>query len=143
MLTKFRIQNKTFRLQHSVRDSELALSIYVERLKIFVVIEFKTNLKRIMKERGLSAADLSRQAKIPKSTISEWLQGRQPKFDDAILRLAEALRVSAEALLVGSKPEEDIVNKIFDTSGDGFVEVHNGIFRIKIEKYVGKDREKK
>jgi transcriptional regulator with XRE-family HTH domain len=100
-------------------------------------MDFKTNLKRIMKERGLSAADLSRQAKIPKSTISEWMQGRQPKFDDAILRLAKVLKVSTETLLTGVAPEEDLVKQIFDSEGDGFIEVHNGIFRLKIEKYVG------
>lgn len=123
--------------QHLVRDTELVLSIYAERLKISAVIDFKTNLKRIMKERGLSAADLSRQAKIPKSTISEWMQGRQPKFDDAILRLAKVLNVSTETLLTGVAPEEDLVKQIFDSEGDGFIEVHNGIFRLKIEKYVG------
>ncbi|MBK9321389.1 MAG: helix-turn-helix transcriptional regulator [Bdellovibrionaceae bacterium] len=120
-----------------VRDTELVLSIYAERLKISAVIDFKTNLKRIMKERGLSAADLSRQAKIPKSTISEWMQGRQPKFDDAILRLAKVLNVSTETLLTGVAPEEDLVKQVFDSEGDGFIEVHNGIFRLKIEKYVG------
>lgn len=123
--------------QHLVRDTELVLSIYAERLKISAVIDFKTNLKRIMKERGLSAADLSRQAKIPKSTISEWMQGRQPKFDDAILRLAKVLNVSTETLLTGVAPEEDLVKQVFDSEGDGFIEVHNGIFRLKIEKYVG------
>ncbi|MBY0552932.1 helix-turn-helix transcriptional regulator [bacterium] len=98
---------------------------------------FQTNLKKIMKERGLSAADLSRQTKIPKSTISEWLAGRQPKFDDAILRLSKVLNVSVETLLTGSAPDEDIVKQIFESAGDGFVEIHNGIFRVKIEKYTG------
>lgn len=120
-----------------VRDTELVLSIYSEQLKISAVIDFKTNLKRIMKERGLSAADLSRQTKIPKSTISEWMQGRQPKFDDAILRLAKVLKVNTETLLTGIEPEEDLVKQIFDSAGDGFIEVHNGLFRLKIEKYVG------
>mgnify|MGYP003862093811 CR=1 FL=1 len=120
-----------------VRDTELVLSIYLERLKIFVVSDFKTNLKRIMKERGMSAADLSRRTQIPKSTISEWLQDRKPKFDDAILRLAKVLGVSAETLLTGKEPDEDLVKQIFDSTGDGFIEVHNGVFRVKIEKYVG------
>lgn len=100
--------------------------------------DFKTNLKRIMKERGLSAAALSRQTQIPKSTISEWMQGRQPKFDDAILRLAKVLKVSTETLLTGIEPDDDLVEKIFDSAGDGFVEVHNGVFRLRIEKYIGK-----
>ena len=108
-----------------------------EQFKIFPVSDFKTNLKRIMKEKGISASDLSRQTKIPKSTISEWLQGRQPKFDDAILRLAKSLKVSTETLLTGSEPGEDFVKQIFDSAGDGFVEIHDGIFRVKIEKYVG------
>lgn len=90
-----------------------------------------------MKERGMSAADLSRRTQIPKSTISEWLQDRKPKFDDTILRLAKVLGVSAETLLTGKEPDEDLVKQIFDSAGDGFIEVHNGVFRVKIEKYVG------
>jgi transcriptional regulator with XRE-family HTH domain len=109
-----------------------------ENIENTPVSSFQTNLKMIMKERGLSAADLSRQTKIPKSTISEWLAGRQPKFDDAILRLSKVLNVSVETLLTGSAPDEDIVKQIFESAGDGFVEVHNGIFRVKIEKYTGK-----
>lgn len=91
-----------------------------------------------MKLRKLSAAELGRKAKIPKSTISEWMQGRQPKFDETILRLAHVLGVSVEKLLTGSAPDEDVVKQIFESAGDGFVEIHNGIFRVKIEKYTGK-----
>ena len=90
-----------------------------------------------MKDRGFSAADICRKTKIPKSTISEWLAGRQPKFDDAILRLSKILSVSVETLLPGSAPEENLVKQIFESSDDGFVEIHNGIFRVKIEKYTG------
>lgn len=98
---------------------------------------FQESLKRIMKERGLSAATISRETKIPKSTISEWLQGRQPKFDDAILRLAKFLKVTPEALLTGEEPETELFRQVLG-GNDGFIEVHNGIFRLRIEKFIGK-----
>lgn len=100
---------------------------------------FRDSLKRIMKEKGISAATLSKQTKIPKSTLSEWLQGgRQPTFDDAILRLAKFLKVTPEALLTGEEPETELFRQVLGGNDDGFIEVHNGIFRLKIEKFVGK-----
>lgn len=93
-----------------------------------------------MKLRKISAAELGRKAKIPKSTISEWMQGRQPKFDETILRLAQVLGVSVEKLLTGSPntKDEDLVEQILSQSDDGFVEIHSGVYRLKIEKFKGK-----
>ncbi|MBK9321409.1 MAG: helix-turn-helix transcriptional regulator [Bdellovibrionaceae bacterium] len=102
--------------------------------------EFSNNLKNLMKLRKISAAELGRKAKIPKSTISEWMQGRQPKFDETILRLAQVLGVSVEKLLTGSPntKDEDLVEQILSQSDDGFVEIHSGVYRLKIEKFKGK-----
>lgn len=104
------------------------------------VSEFSNNLKNLMKLRKISAAELGRKAKIPKSTISEWMQGRQPKFDETILRLAQVLGVSVEKLLTGSPntKDEDLVEQILSQSDDGFVEIHSGVYRLKIEKFKGK-----
>lgn len=104
------------------------------------VSEFANNLKNLMKLRKISAAELGRKAKIPKSTISEWMQGRQPKFDETILRLAQVLGVSVENLLTGSTntKDEDLVEQILSQSDDGFVEIHSGVYRLKIEKFKGK-----
>lgn len=104
------------------------------------VSEFSNNLKNLMKLRKLSAAELGRKAKIPKSTISEWMQGRQPKFDETILRLAQVLGVSVEKLLTGSPntKDDDFVEQILSQSDDGFVEIHSGVYRLKIEKFKGK-----
>ena len=104
------------------------------------VSEFSNNLKNLMKQRKISAAELGRKAKIPKSTISEWMQGRQPKFDETILRLAQVLGVSVEKLLTGSPntKDEDLVEQILSQSDDGFVEIHSGVYRLKIEKFKGK-----
>lgn len=100
---------------------------------------FQDSLKKLMKERGLSAATLSRETKIPKSTLSEWLnEGRQPKFDDAILRLAKFLKVTPEALLTGEEPETELFRQVLGGSDDGFIEVHSGIFRLRIDKFIGK-----
>ena len=104
------------------------------------VSEFSNNLKNLMKLRKISAAELGRKAKIPKSTISEWMQGRQPKFDETILRLAQVLGVSVEKLLTESPStrDDDFVEQILSRSDDGFVEIHSGVYRLNIEKFKGK-----
>jgi transcriptional regulator with XRE-family HTH domain len=93
-----------------------------------------------MKDRDLSAAKLSRDTNIPKSTISEWLQGRQPKLDESVLRLAKYLKVSLEKLISKDEPEPDLVTEILDSINDGFAEIHTGVYRLKIEKYVNKKK---
>jgi transcriptional regulator with XRE-family HTH domain len=93
-----------------------------------------------MEERDVTAAKLSKGTGIPKSTISEWLQGRQPKFDDAVLRLAKFLKVSPETLLTGEIVKIAESEKLLSITDDGFVEIHDGIFRLKIEKYIGKKK---
>ena len=91
-----------------------------------------------MEERDVTAAKLSKETRIPKSTISEWLRGRQPKFDETILRLAKFLGVTPEELLTGEREKNQ---SIIATTDDGeYIAIHDGIFRLKIEKYIGKKK---
>jgi transcriptional regulator with XRE-family HTH domain len=101
---------------------------------------FQKSLQRLMDEQGVTAAKLSKETRIPKSTISEWLRGRQPKFDETILRLAKFLQVSPEDLLTGEKSKELSKVEISASDDDGYVAIHDGIFRLKIEKYIGKKK---
>ena len=104
---------------------------------------FQKSLRKLMDKRDVTAAKLSKATGIPKSTISEWLQGRQPKFDETILKLARFLNVSPEALLAGEESADEAVEQMLSVASDGFVQIHDGIFRLKIEKYVGKKNEGK
>ncbi|RME18057.1 MAG: XRE family transcriptional regulator [Bdellovibrio sp.] len=66
-------------------------------------IRFKDNLKHLMLVRGLKLSDVSKATGIPKSTLSEWTAGREPKISEALLKLAQYLGVSLEELLTGGE----------------------------------------
>jgi len=107
-----------------------------------IVKKFAENLRDLMKERDVSAATLSKAVSIPKSSISEWLTGRQPKLDENIVRLARFFGVSVEKLITGWEPEEAIIKSFIDQADDGFVEIHGGIYRFRIEKFIGPVKKK-
>lgn len=91
-----------------------------------------------MEERDITAAKLSKETRIPKSTISEWLRGRQPKFDETILRLSKFLSVAPEDLLTGESVKDQ--STVASTDDGEYIAIHDGIFRLKIEKYIGKKK---
>lgn len=94
---------------------------------------FSENLKRLMKERRVSAKVVSEATGIPPSTISEWTAGREPKLGDALIRLARFFGVSLEYLATGEEKEpqpEDFLNAL----DDSFITIHQGVYRMKLEK---------
>ncbi len=103
--------------------------------EIIVVEKFAKTLKKLMQDRGVSAAVVCQATGIPKSSLSEWLSGRQPKMDESIVKLAKFFGVSVEFLILGQHPEETIVRGLLEDLEDGFVSIHRGVYRINVEKY--------
>lgn len=101
---------------------------------------FRERLTALMKERGETVSSLARATKLPKSTISEWCAGRKPMLDEAVVRLARHLGVSVERLVTGEEPEETIVDDLLGQLDDGFVTLHSGVYRLKVEKFAGRKR---
>lgn len=95
---------------------------------------FAETLKRLMQDRRVSAAIVCQATNIPKSSLSEWLGGRQPKLDESIVRLAKFFGVSVEYLITGEHPEEMIVKGLLEDLEEGFVSIHKGVYRINVEK---------
>lgn len=62
--------------------------------------DFSERLKFALKERGISAAELSKRTKIGKSSISEWINGKYEAKQDKVYILAKALNVD-EGWLMG------------------------------------------
>lgn len=60
---------------------------------------FSRNLRRILNERGLSAADMSRALGISKSSISNWMNANRIPRDDTLDILCNYLNVSRGELL--------------------------------------------
>lgn len=64
---------------------------------------FIDNVTQLMKERGISQAELSRRTGLPRSSISQYLAGKNVPRRKALEQIAEALGVTSEALGSGRK----------------------------------------
>lgn len=105
--------------------------------------KFATNLRELMEERGVTAAEISAATGIPRSSISEYLVGRQPKLNESLVRLAKFLGVSVERLITGKEPEETLVEDLLASAEEVFMTLHEGTYRVRVEKRVEQRRTKK
>lgn len=64
-------------------------------------MKFKDNLKDLIKAKNLRLSEISKATGIPKSTLSEWTAGREPKVSENLLKLAQFLEVTLEYLFTG------------------------------------------
>jgi transcriptional regulator with XRE-family HTH domain len=108
-----------------------------------IVPKFTTTLKQLMNERSVSASLVSQATGIPKSSLSEWLSGRKPMLDDSIVKLARFFGVSVERLITGAEPEVSLLKDVLEQADENFVSLHSGVYRLKIERYVGTNKGKK
>lgn len=63
-------------------------------------LAFAANLRRLLEERSLSLTKVSLATGIPKSTLSEWTAGREPKVSEPLLKLAQYLNVTLDELVI-------------------------------------------
>lgn len=61
-------------------------------------MSFTKSLRRILDDRKLTVAQISRQSGVPAKTIYHWLSGQQPHKIDHLFRLCDALNISVEEL---------------------------------------------
>ena len=71
--------------------------------------------ERILKERGLKNADVSRGTGITPSTLSDWKNGRIKELKaDKLALIADFLGVSVDYLMTGNEPKTLIYESVFD-----------------------------
>lgn len=80
-------------------------------------MNLKRNLKRILADKDLTAAQLSRKTGVPKSTISEWMGGGNPRDLNKVKIVANFLEVTLDDLCFGDSmdrptPIESHLNEI-------------------------------
>ncbi|MGZ3727511.1 MAG: helix-turn-helix domain-containing protein, partial [Pseudobdellovibrio sp.] len=61
-------------------------------------MELKTVLKRLIRERGITIAHLSRTTKVPLQTLHGWLQGAEPKSFKQVKVIADYFDVNLDYL---------------------------------------------
>jgi len=70
-------------------------------------VNFAKNLKLIMKEQNLNQTDLSNLTGIGKSSLSQYLSGKNIPYKSRVVEISNALGVSPERLTAGGEIEED------------------------------------
>jgi transcriptional regulator with XRE-family HTH domain len=88
-------------------------------------------LRRLLDERGISIAELSRKTEVPKSNINTWLQGASPNIEQAD-KVARYFGVTMEYLVFG-REVKDSLEEFFER-----VEIHKGEYEISVKKLIRK-----
>lgn len=63
--------------------------------------KFTMNLKKLMIEREMTAADISRKTGITQATLSRYINGKRIPKINSVIKIAKALNVPIELLLKG------------------------------------------
>jgi len=98
-----------------------------------VVVNLKNQLACLLEDRGMTAAELSRKAKVPKQALSRWLSGQVVKNVSQLKRVADVFGVNVDHLLFGEGPQEvsSSVSDIGALLGDAWV---GGVFELKLRR---------
>ena len=90
---------------------------------------FGEHLLSLLKERGLSQADLAKLTGIRASTISEWINGKYLPKQDKRLLIAKALDISPDRLYLDDDDGEPMIwegggKMVFGPSGEGTLSLY-------------------
>ena len=75
-------------------------------------LQLKRQLARLIRERGLTGAELARRSGIPKQSISDWLAGVRPRNISQVKKIADTLGIGLTELCFG--PENAELPKLAD-----------------------------
>ena len=85
-------------------------------------------LKALLKEEGITIAQLSKKTKVPTQTIHNWLSGMEPRSLKQVRKIADYFEVSIDYLCFGIKTEK---TKPFENYSD---EINAGIFEVVLRR---------
>lgn len=63
--------------------------------------KFTMNLKKLMIEREMTAADISRKTGMTQATLSRYINGKRTPNINSVIKIAKALNVPIELLMKG------------------------------------------
>lgn len=90
-------------------------------------MDMSKNLRRRIKEKGLTVAELATRAQVPAKTIYHWTSGQKPRHIDQLLRVCSILEISIEYLFDVEKPIERMTHiRLGEINSD----MHLGTFEV-------------
>lgn len=102
----------------------------IEIIKMGKELKLHRMLKRLMEQKGINARELSRQTKVPPSTLSNLMAGGKPQKLDHVLALAEYFGTSMEMILYGSDRRQPTLDEVM-TEG-----VFSGWLKVEIKRAI-------
>lgn len=94
---------------------------------------FAANLKKVLKDRGLSARAGAEIAGVPSSTFNMWTSGSVPENHEAVYRFAKGVGVSFQWLLIGKEEPPPTLNitDLYDLIAEPEM---SGLFQIELRR---------
>ena len=80
--------------------------------------------ERLLQEKGLKAADVSRATGIKSPVFSEWKKGKSKPNTEKMIKIAKFLDVSVEYLMTGKEPNAGLYS---DDNADLLIEITHKI----------------
>ena len=98
--------------------------------------DFAENLRRVIFEKRLKAADVARSTKITPSTISRYLSGTHHPTTDNLIAISKYLEISPETLLSSSEAPESSGSSRYTSDKDKVIAVQEELIKT-LQKQVG------
>lgn len=99
-------------------------------------LPFSKILSSVMKERSLTLRNVAAMADVSISVVQNWVSGANPHDLRSIARLAKALGMSFESLLLGTNDEVGQIRSLSEIFDE--VQVFDGYCRVNIKKLVAR-----
>ena len=98
--------------------------------------DFAENLRRVIFEKRLKAADVARSTKITPPTISRYLSGTHHPTTDNLIAISKYLEISPETLLSSSEAPESSGSSRYTSDKDKVIAVQEELIKT-LQKQVG------
>lgn len=98
-------------------------------------MNLKAQLKTMLRDRGMTAADLSRSTGIPKQSISDWLAGAMPRDLARLKKVADIFSVTIDELIFGDHSDHQRQNtSIIGRSSPDSDGWESGVYEVKFRR---------
>ncbi len=92
-------------------------------------IKIQTILKKLLNERDMTVAQLSRATKVPQQTLNNWMQGQEPRSLSHIKAVADYFGASVDYLVYG-----EVLKKERDPLKEHSDEINAGVFEVVLKR---------
>lgn len=98
--------------------------------EFLIDMQLKTQLKALIKQKGVTVTTLAKTSKVPAQTLHSWMSVAKPRDFDQVKRAADYFQVSIDFLAYGIQLEQSKGSEI-EKHKD---EIYAGIFEVVLRR---------